>query len=166
MESLTLHDVLLSAKKQGAADVHYVVGSPPIMHLNPDFVPIPGAQVTTAALAESIVSALLTPDDHTILQQKREAVGAYTFPDGLRCRYRIFYQKDVLSLSFHVLSETIPTLASLRLSDELQRFVPLGRGLVIITGPYGSGRSSTVTAILQEINRSRATSILTIESPI
>lgn len=166
MDTLTLHEVLLTAKKQGATDVHYVVGSPPIMHMNGEFLPVDGALVTTADVASSLVSALLAPEDQPILAERREVVRAYTFPDGLRCRYRVFYQKGVPSLSFHILSEKIPTIDSLLLPDSVKRLSTEVRGLILVTGPHGSGRSSTAAALLQEINRTRATSIMTIESPI
>lgn len=166
MENLTLHDVLLNAKKQGAADVHYVVGSPPVMHLNNEFLPVPNVPVTTVELVTSLAEALLTPEDNTALKEAREILRVFTFPDGLRCRFHLTFQKGSPSLSFHVLSETIPTLASLRLPDEVGHFATLTRGLVLIAGPYGSGRSSTATALLSEINRSRRTNIMTIEAPI
>lgn len=166
MDINALHDILLNAKKLGAADVHVVVGSPPMMHLHDEFVPVPSAAVTTVAAADSLAKALLNEVEIAMLAEHKEIVRAFTFPDNLRCRFRIAFQKAVPSLSFHVLSERIPSLDSLRLPEALQRFVALSRGLVIIAGPYGSGRSSTATALIQEVNRTRATRILTIESPI
>jgi twitching motility protein PilT len=157
---------LLQAAKLGAADVHYVVGSPPVMRVNDEFTPLAEATVTTAAFADELVKALLTPDELTHLANAREVRGAYVFPDGLRCRFHIFYQKGVPSLSFHVLSEHVPTLRSLRLPKVAERLAGLRHGLVVVAGPYGSGRSSTAVAIVEAVNQSRAARILTIEAPV
>ena len=166
MELNQLHDILLNAKKTGAADIHFVVGSPPMMHLNDGFVPVPQAPITTVAIADNLARALLTEAEIASLASQKEIIRAYTFPDNLRCRFRIAFQKAVPSLSFHVLSEQLPTLQSLRLPDSIERFIKLTRGLVLVAGPYGAGRSSTATAIVQEINRTRAVRILTLEYPI
>ncbi len=161
-----LHDILLSAKKQGAIDIHFVVGTPPMMHIKEEFLPMANVDVTTSEFTTALMQSLVAPEDQVTFAQTKELVRTFAFPDGLRVRYQIGFQKGVPSLSFHLLSDTVPVLAGLRLPNEVVRFASLTRGLVLIVGPYASGRSSTAAALLQDINQKRSSSIVTIESPI
>lgn len=160
------YDALVIADKQGASEVHYAVGSPPIMRLAENFVPVNDFPVLPAEQAEEMVALLLNQNEQEFLRRQREVTGAYTFPNGLRCRYHIFFQKGYPSLSIHLLSKNLPTIESLHLPTPVEMLGKLPHGLVVITGPYGSGRSSTIAALLNSINQNRSVRILTLESPI
>ncbi|KKU49301.1 hypothetical protein A3H10_01795 [Candidatus Uhrbacteria bacterium RIFCSPLOWO2_12_FULL_46_10] len=160
------HDALVVADKQGASEVHYAVGSSPIMRLADNFVPIDGFPALTPEQAEEITASFLSQSEQEYLRARREITGAYTFPNGLRCRYHVFFQKGYPSFSIHLLPQNLPTIESLRLPKIVETLSKLPHGLVAVTGPYGSGRSSTIAALLNSINQTRAARILTLESPI
>ena len=166
MPSSQFHEALAAAEQRGATEVHFAVGNAPIMRLADSFVPVAGFPPLTIEEAKAILSAFLNQPKQEYLQNQREIVGAYAFPDGLRCRYHIFFQKGAPSFSLHILAKDLPTIQSLGLPDTIGRLSELPHGLVVVTGPYGSGRSSTIAALLNSINQTKSVRILTLESPI
>lgn len=158
------NDVLAVASERGAAEVHFVVGSPPFMRLADELAPINGFPALTSEQAEATISSFLSAEEQARLHAEKEISGARISDNGLRWRYHIFYQKNLPSFSVHLVPKNLPTVESLHLPKNIEMLGQIPRGLVIITGPYGSGRSSTIAALINAINQTRAARILTLES--
>ena len=120
----------------------------------------------TADDTRSLLYRVLTSEQQKIFEQKRQLDFAYSMPGLARFRVNVYYQREAVSAAFRLIPQEIKTLEELRLPQILHTFATYPRGLVLVTGPTGSGKSTTLAAIIDEINRTRAEHILTVEDPI
>jgi twitching motility protein PilT len=154
---------LLAAR---GSDLHLSAGRAPIIRVHGELRPIPGeGQLTAERLTELLAEVLPEPD------QNKAAIGhdldfAYALDTRARFRVNVFRQQRGSGAVFRVISTRIPTLAELGIPESLSRFARLEHGLVLVTGPTGSGKSTTLAAIIDQINSERSGHILTIEDPI
>ena len=161
-----LREIITAAVKIGASDLHLSVGTPPAVRVSHELKPLPGATFMTAAFINEAVSLLAGLDGREITPEVSEVSFGVSFETGLRLKVNVFYQKGLPAISIRFIPKEIKTIAELGLPPTLKQFTTLRRGLVIIAGPYGSGRSTTVASLIEEINRTRRDYIMTLERPI
>jgi twitching motility protein PilT len=165
---MDLNDLLLRAVQTGATDVHLKLGRPPVVRRDGTLVPIEGWNALTPADLESILATV------TAVNRQKEAdfraTGeldiAYTSNDLTRYRVNGFLQRGAISFAFRVIPREIPSFEKLRVPKGVERLANEHRGLVLVTGATGSGKTTTLAAMLGHINRTRRQHIVTIEDPI
>src|SRR5262245_12023216 len=161
----TLDQLLGYATKRAASDVLLIVGAPVILRVNGALTPVAG-QVLTAEDTRNLLLPLLTATQYEELQRSKSVDLCFT-RDGIgRFRGNIHHQRGTLAGSIRLLPEKIPTLESLHLPVTLKRLADARQGLILVTGPTGCGKSSTLAALLDLINTQRRGHIVTIEDPV
>ena len=165
-QELAIKNILTDAVKRGASDLHFSVGNNPTLRIDDKLVALEDGQVITEEFMNSLVDWLLDSEKKKKLLANKELVLARNFDKNLRFKINIFYQRGFLSVSLRHIPYQVPTLQTLKLNPILADLVKNKHGLIIISGPFGSGRSTTMAALVEEINRSRKEYIITIEDPI
>lgn len=165
-QELTIKSILTEAVKRGASDLHFSVGNNPILRIDDQLLTLDDQEIVSQEFVQGLCNFLLDEDKKNKLTKNREIVLAYNFDTNLRFKINIFYQRGFLSVSLRYIPYQVPTLASLKLNPILTSLVKKKNGLIIVSGPFGSGRSTTIAALIEEINRTRKEYIITIEDPI
>jgi twitching motility protein PilT len=161
-----LTDMLRQLRDEKGSDLHLAAGQPPRMRRKGSLEPIAGM----APLAETELRALLrelpSAEQWKSWEAQRDLDFAYGIPGVARFRANYFVQENGSAAVFRIIPEEIQTLAELELPEAIGRFAHLDRGLVLVTGPTGSGKSTTLAAVINEINESYSKHVLTIEDPV
>jgi twitching motility protein PilT len=165
-ENITFQKLLKLAAEYKASDLHFTAGLPPVLRIDDKLKTLEDQPLLTASFIKKMVYSFLDEKEKEILEKEKEIVIAHTFKKGLRFRANIFYQKNFLSASFRFIPEMIKGPKELGLPSSLENFTQLAKGLVIITGPFGSGKSTTLISLVNEINKKQAKRIVTLERPI
>ncbi|HET8670264.1 MAG TPA: type IV pilus twitching motility protein PilT [Candidatus Saccharimonadales bacterium] len=152
--------------KKKASDLHLQVGLPPILRVDGSLVPISGADVLTDEAVETLIFAILDEDQKQILLKDKEFDFSFAFGDLGRFRVNAFHERGNLAAALRLIPNEILTIEQLGLPPIIDKFAAYPRGLVLVTGPTGSGKSTTLAAMLHKINMERAEHIITIEDPI
>lgn len=152
-------------KERGASDLHMVVGFPPLLRLHGELQPTDHS-VLTAETNREILFEILKPEQQTHLEKNRDFDMAYELGDEARFRCNFFYQQRGVGAVFRIIPTKILTLEQLGLSETLKTIAMFKQGLVLVTGPTGSGKSTTLAAIIDYINENRDAHIITIEDPL
>ena len=160
-----LQSLLAQGVAMGASDVHIHSGAPVIMRVNGGL-RRQGEKVVTAAQAEAMLVEILSPEDRAHFLDKGEIDFAHTLPGVGRFRANIFRQQRGVDGVFRAIHEKPPGLLDLGLPTSLARFTTFHQGMVLVTGPAGCGKSSTLAALVNIINEERREHILTIEDPV
>jgi twitching motility protein PilT len=163
---MDLQNFLNLAVQGGASDVHIKPGLPPLFRIRGSLVPAKGAARLTPEEVEAVVRALTTPEQQTELVRDRELDFAFALPSLGRFRCNAYYQRQRLALVLRVISSEVRSIADLGLPLVLEKIAAEPRGLVLVTGATGSGKSTTLAALVNHINMNRQAHILTIEDPI
>lgn len=163
---MTVEEMLKLCMDQDASDLHLIVGSPPVMRIHGELVPIPNLSVMDEKSAQDLLFSLLTPEQKDQLVVNKEVDFSYQHKTLGRFRVNAYYQTGTLAAALRLIPKTIRTIDELRLPPNYHQFATLKQGFVLVTGPTGQGKSSTLAAIIDEINRTRSEHILTIEDPI
>ncbi len=163
---MELVDVLATAVQTGASDIHLVIGKPPMMRLNGEITEIPGYPVLTAEQSKNLIYSILFEEQRARFEEHWELDCSFAVQGGARFRVNVLMQKNGVEAVMRVISSKIPTPEQLRLSPAIVRFSDLPRGLVLVTGPTGSGKSTTLACIMQMVNEKMTGHILTVEDPI
>lgn len=151
--------------RRNASDLHLVVGYPPTIRIDGKLqVPADSTALTPDAI-EKLVFTLITPEQKDIFLANRELDFSYSSPSA-HFRINIYYQKGAISLAARLIPSKIRTVEELNLPKICHNFTQLRQGFVLVTGPTGHGKSTTLAAIINEINQSREAHIITIEDPI
>ena len=162
---LDLMDALGVVVELGASDLHVTVGAPPSIRLDGGLRPIDD---TVAWMDEKVASALrsiLSPEQRDAFDENLELDFAYTV-GAARFRVNYYQQRGSIGGAFRLIPREIKSLDALGIPDSVSRFSTLARGLVLVTGPTGSGKSTTLAALVDLVNRTRADHIVTVEDPI
>ena len=154
------------AWQAGATDLLLTVGRPPQMRVHGDLVAIAGTPSLTSVQTDELLGELLTETQIAKLDIHREYDFAMTWRNLARVRGNAFIQRGFTALALRIIPLEIPTMESLGLPPVLSRFTSLHQGLVLVTGPTGSGKSTTLAAMVDRINSERACHIITIEDPV
>jgi twitching motility protein PilT len=162
-------DLLLAhAVQLGASDVHLKIGRPPVLRLDGTLTPLPDASPLTDADLESVLRSVTETVPHRLesFRTEGELDLAYTSGDLPRFRINGFRQRGAVSFAFRVIPKQIPSFDSLSMPAGVQKLAGERRGLVLVTGETGSGKTTTLAAMVDHINRTRKQHIVTIEDPI
>ncbi|WP_418746233.1 type IV pilus twitching motility protein PilT [Frisingicoccus sp.] len=160
----TMEDIILLARKAQASDIHISEGMPLLFRIHGVLTPAP-IQPEAGETAEILYGLLSEAQKNSLLEGYDKDFALQT-SDGGRQRVNIFRQKGKVAGTIRLLNDHIPTLEELMLPDKLYDLAAQPRGLVLVTGPTGSGKSTTLAAMVEYINRTRSAHIITIEDPI
>ncbi len=163
---MKLNDLLTTTAKQSASDLHIAVGRRPTLRIDGVLVPLQKEQITTPESAEGILNALMTAEQKQKLVQQKQVDFAYSFEEKARFRVNVYYQRGYLAAALRLVPARIKTIEELNLPPLLHDLAKLSQGFVLIVGPAGHGKSSTLAALLDEINHTRSDHIITIEDPV
>ena len=150
----------------GASDLHVTVGTQPAVRVNGRLERLPGTDTFDPESTQSLLYRILSSEQQKHLEIDRQIDLAYNVPGVARFRVNIYFQRDALGAAFRQIPEEIRSLEELGLPPTLHELTTKPRGLVLVTGPTGSGKSTTLAALIDEINRTRSDHILTIEDPV
>ena len=151
---------------QNASDVHFSVGQQPICRINGDLVRLERLGTLTDADVKGFIDSSAPQDKITEMETKKQLDYAYQTADGIRLRCNAFMQQESHALAVRILNNKECTIDALGLPDVLYKICDSVAGLVLVTGPTGSGKSTTLSAMIRYINENRSCHILTIEDPI
>ncbi|MFA6093801.1 MAG: type IV pilus twitching motility protein PilT [Elusimicrobiota bacterium] len=163
---MELVEILKQAVGAGASDIHLVVGKPPMMRLNGEIQEVPGFAILSAEDSKKLTYSVLYEEQRARFEDQWELDCSFAVRGFARFRVNVFLQKNGVEAVMRVISSQIPTPEQLRLAPSVMAFADLPRGLVLVTGPTGSGKSTTLASIMEIINQKEACNILTIEDPI
>ncbi len=167
MAALTSIDVLLEQLvARGASDLHLTVGSPPALRVLGHIERAGDYPPLSPDDTRDLLYRILSTEQQKHFELKRHLDFAYSLPGLARFRVNVFHQRDSVGAAFRVIPQDIRGIDELGLPDVLHELARKPRGIVLVTGPTGSGKSTTLAAIVDEINRTRSEHILTIEDPI
>lgn len=152
--------------KQKASDLHLQVGLPPMLRVDGALKPIAGNDPLNEEVVESLVYSILDEDQKSILLKDKEFDFSFAFGDLGRFRVNAFHERGNLAAALRLIPNEIITIEQLGLPPIVSKFADYPRGLVLVTGPTGSGKSTSLAALIHKINHERATHIITIEDPI
>ena len=162
---LELNELLRHAAERRASDVHLSAGSRPWLRIDGEVASTP-FEVLEATETEHIVRSIMPPERAEQLARAGDVDFGYASPVGYRFRVRVFRQRGTLGLVLRMVPAEIPGLDALGLPPAIRRLADESRGLVLVTGPTGSGRTTTVAAIVDLINQNAARHIVTVEDPV
>ena len=160
-----IDELFRQLKESGASDLHLFVGFPPILRISGEMSRTKHPVLTNENLTR-ILYEILTPKQQKDLEENRDLDAAYELEGVARFRCNFFYQHRGIGAVFRIIPTKILTIAELKLPEVLFEIPEFRRGIVIVTGPTGSGKSTTLAAIIDQINKTREAHILTIEDPI
>ncbi len=152
--------------KKKASDLHLQVGLAPTLRIDGKLVAVQGSQVLDEASIEKLIFAMLDDDQKQILLKDKEFDFSFAFGDLGRFRVNAFHERGNLAAALRLIPNVIDSIEKLGLPNIVNKFTDYPRGLVLITGPTGSGKSTTLAAMVDKINTERAEHIITIEDPI
>ncbi len=152
--------------KRKASDLHLQVGLPPMLRVDGSLVPVTGAEALTEESIEVLIFAILDEDQKQILLKDKEFDFSFAFGDLGRFRVNAFHERGNLAAALRLIPNEIVSIEQLGLPQVVNKFADYPRGLVLVTGPTGSGKSTTLASLVKKINLERAAHIITIEDPI
>jgi twitching motility protein PilT len=163
---IPLDEILLYLLEKGGSDLHLSVNSPPMIRVHGDVEPVPGYRALTPTQLQETVYSILTDKQKQRFEETKELDLAYQLPGAARFRVNLMQQQGSVSAVMRAIPWEILPLEALNMPRILGDFADLPRGLVLVTGPTGSGKSTTLAAIIDKANRTRKGHIVTIEDPI
>lgn len=163
---MTIKELLQLTVEQRASDLHLVEGSPPILRINGNLVPINNEAVLNHQIIHAHLTEVMSADQMEILTQNKEFDFSVALADKARFRVNAYTQKKSYAAAFRSIPLVIPQLETLGLPQILSEFTTLKQGFILVTGPTGHGKSTTLAAMLDKINANRPSHIVTIEDPI
>ncbi|MBR3164508.1 type IV pilus twitching motility protein PilT [Candidatus Saccharibacteria bacterium] len=165
-KEVRIESLLEECVKTNASDLHLQVGLPPILRIDGALRPVPGYDDLDEAAVERLVFSTLEEDQKQILLKDKEFDYSFSFGELGRFRVNAFHEKGNLAGAFRLIPNLIKQVSELGMPPVIESFADYPRGLVLVTGPTGSGKSTTLAALVDKINREKASHIITIEDPI
>jgi len=160
------HDILKKAVDKKASDVHIVANRAPIIRVDGELIEINEFPVLSASTIREIAIEMLDDLQERRLEERKESDVVYQFDEAHRFRTNVFSERGNLSIVARLIPDTIPTLEDLGFNEKAKAFTHYKDGLVLLTGPTGHGKSTTLAAMVQHINQERTENIITLEDPI
>ncbi len=161
-----LKELLTITVKEQASDLHISCGHPPVLRVQGMLIPLLKQKKITSEDAEGLARVLLQDGKYSRFLKEKEIDFSFNFEGSARFRVNIFFQKGNISCALRLVPQKIPTVEELNLPPILHEFTKANQGFVLITGPSSQGKSTTLAALIDEINHQRAEHIITIEDPI
>ena len=166
MDSVRIELLLQEVINQHASDLHIQVGLPPMLRVDGAPAPIANTPMLTSEMTEKLIFSILDSDQQQILLKDKEFDFSFSFGNLGRFRVNAFHERGNLAAAFRLIPNEMPTIEELGLPSIVSSFADYPRGLVLVTGPTGSGKSTTLAALIDKINTEKAEHIITIEDPI
>ena len=161
-----LNELLITTAKQNASDLHIAVGRRPSLRVDGVLVSLQKEPVITPEIAEGLVMAMLSDEQKAKFAIDRQIDFAYSYEDKARFRVNVYMQRGYHAAALRLIPARIRTIEELRLPPILHDFAKLSQGFILIVGPAGHGKSTTLAALLDEVNHIRTEHIISIEDPI
>ncbi|MBB1562556.1 type IV pilus twitching motility protein PilT [Candidatus Saccharibacteria bacterium] len=152
--------------RRRASDLHLQVGLPPMIRIDGSLMPIPGTDVLDDATVSKLIFAILDDDQRQVLLRDKEFDFSFAFGTLGRFRVNAFHERGSLAAALRLIPNEIKSIGELGMPAAVAEFANYPRGLVLVTGPTGSGKSTTLAAIVDKINSEKSAHIITIEDPI
>jgi twitching motility protein PilT len=165
-ERTSLDIMLRALVEAGGSDLHLTAGSPPTIRVHGDLRHLPEYPPLTPADVAVLIRAAVTDEQWSQFEERHELDFAYGVQDVSRFRVNLYMQRGSCGAAFRAIPHHIKALDELGVPDSVARFAYLPRGLVLVTGPTGSGKTTTLASLLDLANRTRSSHIVTIEDPI
>ncbi len=162
----TFDDLLSTVAKENASDLHLSVGRHPTLRVDGQLTPLVTHEIITQAYVEGFISLLLTTAQKARFLEEKELDLSYTFRDRARFRVNLYHERGYMSAALRLITTKVRTLEELMIPPILAEFTKFQQGFLLITGPTGHGKSTTLAALVDLINHTRTDHILTIEDPI
>ena len=163
---MDINELLKNAHSQGASDLHIKVGSCPILRIDGELSPMSTSNRFSQEDTLKIAFSVMSPGQRETFKKRNDIDLAYSVPGLGRFRCNIFIQRGTIGLVFRVIPMRIPTVEELLLPDALKKISMEPRGLILVTGTTGSGKSTTLASMIDNINANKTDHIITIEDPI
>lgn len=163
MEINELLEITINKK---ASDLHLLTGVPPILRIDGVLSPIPGKEPLSREATQQLVFSLVNEEQKEILLVNKEIDFSFPYQNKARFRVNAYHERDNLAAALRLIPLIIPEIDKLNLPKICHTFAKLRQGFILVTGPTGHGKSTTLAAIINEINQNRAVHIVTIEDPI
>jgi twitching motility protein PilT len=164
--TLSIDTLLEQMVAHNASDLHLTVGSHPALRVRGQLERLEGFPVLTAELSRQLLYRIISSEQQKRLEIDRQLDLSYSIPGLARFRVNIYSQRESLAGAFRLIPAELKSLEELGLPTSLYQLCEKPRGLVLVTGPTGSGKSTTLASLIDEINRTKADHIITIEDPI
>jgi twitching motility protein PilT len=164
--SVRLDDLLVFTRRAEVSDLHLTVGVPPVLRIDGQLRAIEGFKPLTPSDTRSLAMELLDEKQMAVLEQTREIDLSFGRRGAGRYRLNVYWQRGSIGLAIRVIRSTIPTIDELGLPQVTKQFAMTDKGLLLVTGPTGSGKSTTLAAMIQYINQNDSCHIITVEDPI
>lgn len=162
---MDISHLFIEAIRLKASDVHLIAGHPPMLRVDGKLTPVKDEHVLTGQGSEELVMQILNPEQRDLLLTNKEIDFSLTHGNA-RFRSNVYYQKNTVAADFRLIPGKIQSIDDLGLPQICHEYVKLRQGLILVTGPTGHGKSTTLAAMIQKINETRAHHIITIEDPI
>ena len=164
--SVKIEVLLEECVKRNASDLHIQVGLPPILRVDGALVPVPNTPILNENMVNTLIFATLDSMQREVLMKDKEFDYSFAFGTLARFRVNAFNERGNLAAAFRLIPTKMPTIDELGMPQVVSTFADYPRGLVLVTGPTGSGKSTTLAALVNKINQNKAVHIVTIEDPI
>jgi twitching motility protein PilT len=162
---MDIQQLFAEAAHKEASDIHLIVGFPPMIRVSGILFPAEGTSILTDDSAKELIYSTLSAEQKEVYETNKEIDYSLASAVG-RFRVNVYMQKGTIAAAFRLIPQKIKTIEELGLPDICHQFVKLRQGLVLVTGPTGHGKSTTLASMINMINQNRATHIVTIEDPI
>lgn len=165
-QALDLHDLFMQVIVRGASDLHLTNGLRPTIRVDGDLMQLEGYPVLDADTLRRLVYSMLTQKQRDRFEEDLELDFSYSLPSKERFRVNVYIQRGILGAAFRLVPSEIKSVEELGVPPQAEEFSRLPRGLIVVTGPTGSGKTTTLAALIDVINRDRPVHIMTVEDPI
>ena len=163
---MNIQQLLGLTVERNASDLHLSVGYPPLLRIHGELMPVPGEEVIADTEIDMLISPLLSEEQKNVYKQNYELDFSFAFESKARFRANIYKQKGHNALALRLIPFVIPNLESLGLPPIVSKITTLKQGFILVTGPTGHGKSTTLASFIQKINVERAVHVITVEDPI
>ena len=163
---MTLEELFTLAVKQKASDLHIIVGMPPYLRIDGVLQPIKNQPEINTKMAEELIYSIITEKQKQVYVSERELDVSYEIKSGHRFRVNLHWERDNPGLVARVISSEIPTMESIQMPEVVYKLLDLYQGLILMTGPTGCGKSTTLAAMINHLNTNKSAHIVTLEDPI
>jgi len=163
---MNINDLFKIAVEKEASDLHIVVGMPPVLRIDGNLHEIENTSVLEQKSAQDLIFSILSEKQKDIFIRERELDISYDIKNVSRFRVNLHWEKDNVGMVARIISKKIPNMKDLGLSNVVFDLINLNQGLIIITGPTGCGKSTTLAAMIEHINSNKSANIITLEDPI
>ena len=163
---MMIPDLLDQTMQKGASDLHLTAGSPPVIRYLGDLVRLSDYPVLTPQGLRTMIYSIISQKQREKLEQELELDLSYSLPGKARFRVNVYFQRDSIGAAFRMIPFEVKPLQDLQLPPVVGEFARLPRGFVLVTGPTGSGKSTTLASLVDIVNTERSCHIMTVEDPI